>query len=138
MQFSEPAAGLEEFIRFYVQRDLRIPRGVIRHPVPARPAPMIVFEFGDPITVLKVDEGIRVPSPAGVPAVVGLPTFRRVEMELRGTICTLAVMFQPDGLQRLFSVPSQELPSNGGDALRICQRVKHLAEGMLDESFRTK
>ncbi|MDQ6663106.1 MAG: helix-turn-helix domain-containing protein [Acidobacteriota bacterium] len=99
-----------------MQRDFQIDRGVIRHPVPARPAPMIVFEFGDPVTILIVDQGIRVPSPVAVPTVVGLQTCRRVEMELQGKISTLAIMFQPDGLQRLFSLPSQELPNRGGDA----------------------
>ncbi len=75
---------------------------------------MIVFEFGDAVSVLLIDRGIRIVSPMAV--VVGLQTTRKLEMELCGKINDLAMMFQADGLQRLFSIPSRELPNGGEDA----------------------
>src|SRR5947209_12907892 len=88
---------------------------------------MIVFEFKDPVSVLLVDQGRRVPSPATV--VVGLQTCRRAEIEMQGTISTFAIMFQPDGLQRLFSLPTQELPSEGADAHAVLgSRISQLRQ----------
>jgi hypothetical protein len=47
--FHRPAPGLEPFVRFYVQRVVRIRGAAVIHPVPARAAAMIEFDFGDPI-----------------------------------------------------------------------------------------
>jgi AraC-like DNA-binding protein len=106
-RFSKPTPGLSQFIRFYVQREVRNRGAFVAHPVPARATPMIVFEFGDPIEVLYCNQLAPVTSPGVV--VVGPQTYRRLEMHLRGALETFAIMFQPDGLHRLFSTPMQEL-----------------------------
>jgi AraC-like DNA-binding protein len=106
-QFSKPAPGLSQFIRFYVQREVRNRGAFVAHPVPARAAPMIVFEFGDPIEVLYCNHAAPVRSPGAV--VVGPQTYRRLEMRLRGALETFAIMFQPDGLHRLFTIPMHQL-----------------------------
>jgi AraC-like DNA-binding protein len=106
-RFSKPTPGLSQFMRFYVQREVRNRGAFVAHPVPARAAPMIVFEFGDPIEVLYCNQLAPVTSPGVV--VVGPQTYRRLEMHLRGALETFAIMFQPDGLHRLFSTPMQEL-----------------------------
>lgn len=113
-QFSKPTPGLSEFIRFYVQREVRNRGAFVVHPVPARSTPMIVFEFGDPIEVLYRNQPAPVQSPRVV--VVGPQTYRRLEMHLGGDLETLAIMFQPDGLHRLFSIPMHELTDLDYDA----------------------
>jgi AraC-like DNA-binding protein len=114
VRFSRPAPGLEQFVRFYVQREVQIPGAPVIHPVPARPATMIEFQFSDPVDVLDLDNGMLQPSPLLV--VVGPQTYRRRELHLRGTLKHFVVMFQPDGLQRLHSLPIHELTNQAYDA----------------------
>ncbi len=106
-QFARPAACLEPFVRFYIQRDVRILGATIVHPVPARPAPMIVFDFNDPTDVLYYAKHSVSRSPSAV--VVGPQTYRRLEMQLRGALDTFVIGFQPNGIFRLFAVPTSEL-----------------------------
>lgn len=100
-QFSRPARRLEPFVRFYVQRDVRILGATVVHPVPALPAPMIVFDYNDPTDVLHYAQRAVMKSPLAV--VVGPQTYRRLEMQLRGALDTFVIGFQPDGIYRLFS-----------------------------------
>jgi AraC-like DNA-binding protein len=106
-RFRRPAPGLEQFVRFYVQREIQIRGAAVVHPVPARAAPLIEFDFGDPINVLDYKQLAWRRSPAIV--LVGPQTYRRVEMQLQGALESFVIMFQPDGLHRLFSVPMHEL-----------------------------
>jgi AraC-like DNA-binding protein len=107
VRFHRPAPGLEQFVRFYVQREAQIRGPAVVHPVPARAAPLIEFDFGDPINVLDYKQLAQRKSPAIV--VVGPQTCRRLEMQLRGALESFVIMFQPDGLHRLFSIPMYEL-----------------------------
>ena len=106
-QFSAPTRNLKQFIRFYVQREMRVHGSTVVHPVPARPTPMIVFDFDDPTDIFLYAERTIVRSPLAV--VVGPQTYRRLEMRLQGALTTFVIAFQPDGLYRLFSVPMDEL-----------------------------
>ena len=106
-QFARPTAALEPFVRFYVQREARMHGATVVHPVPARPTPMIVFDFDDPTDVLYYARKAIVRSPLAV--VVGPQTYRRLEMQLRGALDTFAISLQPDGLYRLFSIPMHEV-----------------------------
>jgi hypothetical protein len=106
-QFARPTACLEPFVRFYVQRDVRILGATVIHPVPARPAPMIVFDFNDPKDVLYYAKRSVSRSPSAV--VVGPQTYRRLEMQLRGALDTFVIGFQPSGIFSLFAVPTSEL-----------------------------
>jgi AraC-like DNA-binding protein len=112
--FRSPAPGLDPFVRFYVQRQVRIRDSALVHPVPARATPMIVFEFGDPTDVL--DHGEQAPRRSPRVVVVGPQTYPRVEMHLLGTLESFAIMFQPDGLHRLFSIPMHELADRDYEA----------------------
>jgi AraC-like DNA-binding protein len=105
--FDRPAPGLEQFVRFYVQREVHTRGPAVVHPVPARAAPLIEFDFGDPVDVLDYQQRARRKSPAIV--VVGPQTYRRVELQLRGDLTSFVIMFQPDGLHRLFGMPMYEL-----------------------------
>ncbi len=106
-QFARPAACLEPFVRFYVQRGVRILGATVIHPVPARPAPMVVFDFNDPTDVLYYAKRSVTRSPSAV--LVGPQTYRRLEMQLRGALDTFVIGFQPNGIFRLFAVPTSEL-----------------------------
>jgi AraC-like DNA-binding protein len=106
-RFSTPTRDLEQFVRFYIQREARIHGPTVVHPVSARPTSMIVFEFDDPIDVLLYEQQTIFESPLAV--VVGPQTYRRAEMQLRGSLDSFVIAFQADGLHRLFSIPMQEL-----------------------------
>ena len=114
IRFCPPAPRLKQFIRFYVQRQVKITGPVVLHPVPARASPMIEFEFGDPVCVVYTDHPAPVTSPTAI--IVGPQTYRRVEMHLHGDMESFVIMFQPDGLHRLFSVPMHELTDHDYDA----------------------
>lgn len=113
-RFHNPAPGLEHFVRFYVQREVQIRGAAVIHPVPARAAAMIEFDFGDPIHALDYAQGIRRKSPMVI--VVGPQTYRRVELQLQGSLESFVIMFQPDGLHRLFSIPMHELTDRDYEA----------------------
>jgi AraC-like DNA-binding protein len=82
--------------------------------VTARAAAMIEFDFGDPIHALDYAQGIYRKSPMAI--VVGPQTYRRVELQLQGTLESFVVMFEPDGLHRLFSIPMHELTDRDYEA----------------------
>jgi AraC-like DNA-binding protein len=113
-RFHKPAPGLEQFVRFYVQREAQIRGAAVVHPVPARAAPLIEFDFGDPINVLDYKQQAQRKSPTVV--IVGSQTYRRVEMQLQGALESFVIMFQPDGLHRLFSIPMHELTDQDYEA----------------------
>ena len=126
-QFARPSHCLEPFIRFYAQRDIRIVGTTVIHPVPARPAPMIVFDFQEPTSVLYYSQKAVVKSPLAV--VVGPQTYRRLEMQLQGSLDTFVVALQPDGIYRLFSVPTLELKDRDFEAQSVLGRsIRHLTE----------
>ena len=107
IRFHRPTPSLKQFVRFYVQREVQIRGAAVVHPVPARAAPVIEFDFGDRITVLDRKQLAQRKSPAVV--VVGPQTYRRIEMQLQGALESFVIMFQPDGLHQLFSIPMHEL-----------------------------
>jgi AraC-like DNA-binding protein len=108
IRLSKPAPGLRQFVRYYTQREIRISGPAVIHPVTARAVPMIEFEFGDSFDVLYRSKQ-HAPKKSLTVTVVGPQTHRRVDLQLRGALEHFAIMFQPDGLQRLFSVPMHEL-----------------------------
>lgn len=113
-QFSRPDPGLKQFVRFYVHREVRIRNSAIVHPVPARAGPLMELDFADPVRVLDIEPGVQRKSPAAT--VVGPQTFRRIQMYLSGTVESFVIMFQPDGLHRLFAIPMHELTDRDYEA----------------------
>ena len=107
IRFHRPTPALKQFVRFYVQREVQIRGGAVVHPVPARAAPLMEFDFGDPVKVFDYKQLAQRKSPTVV--VVGPQTYRRVAMQLQGALESFVIMFQPDGLHRLFCIPMHEL-----------------------------
>ena len=101
--FSKPASGLEQFVRFYVQREARIHDGAVVHPVPARATPMIVFEFADPPHVLTRNARTPRKSPAAV--VVGPQTSRLGKCISRGSSKRLQSCFSQMACTVSFQFP---------------------------------
>jgi hypothetical protein len=66
IHFHRPTPSLEQFVRFYVQREVQIRGAAVVHPVPARAAPLIEVDFGDPIKVLDYKQLAQRKSPAVV------------------------------------------------------------------------
>jgi AraC-like DNA-binding protein len=118
LRCSRPAAGLEHFVRFYVQREIRIRGTPVVHKMAARVCPMIEFSFGDPVNIVDHEAGTEFKCPTSV--VLGPQTFRRLDMRLQGDLVSFAIMFQPDGLHRLFSIPMHELTDRGYEAHSVC------------------
>lgn len=109
----EPAPGLRRFVRYYTQRAVKISGPVVVHPVTARAVPMIEFGFGDRVHAVHREQARTEKSSAVV--VVGAQTHRRLDLHLHGDLESFNIMFQPDGLYRLFSVPMCELTDEAFD-----------------------
>ena len=78
---------------------------------------MIEFDFGDPVDVLSLNHGVLARSPSVV--VVGPHTRGNVDLHLQGTLKSFVVMFQPDGLQRLFRLSMPEMTDSSYDAYSV-------------------
>lgn len=118
MRFLPPAPGLRPYVRFYVQREFSLPsNAVMVHPVAARAAPALVFEFGDRPTIHMCDR--QEVTTARRSVVVGLQTYRRLRIEIRGVHESFTLLFQPSGLHRLFRVPMAELTNRDFDARAV-------------------
>ncbi len=114
IRLATPAPGLREFVRFYAHREVRIGEASVVHPVPARAFPLLEFIFGDPFHVLYPGKSLIQASPSAV--VVGPQTHCRSQLRFRGAVECFVIMFQPTGLQRLFSIPTAELTDHAYEA----------------------
>jgi hypothetical protein len=57
-----PPPALEPFVRYYGHRDARLGDTVVVHPVHARAASILDFEFGDADAVLYIPRDVSLPS----------------------------------------------------------------------------
>ena len=103
IQLVRPAPYLRRYVRFYAQRNGHIRDGFVVHPVIARAAPLLEFNFGDPFEVLHQEKPLARTSPRGV--VVGMQTHYRLQLRLAGTLDSFVIIFQPCGMHQLFSIP---------------------------------
>ena len=105
---ARPAAGLESFVRCYGQRTGTLPSdSSVMQPVHARVAGILEFILGDAIRVTYA--GSHAEKSARGAVLIGMQTFRRATLQMSGHVDTFAVLFQPTGLFRLFSVPMPEM-----------------------------
>lgn len=113
-RFRGPIACLEPFIRFYTEREVKIRGLAVVHPVTARACPMIEFSLGESMDVVdyKRREGRKAPRAVAV----GAQTFRRVDLQLQGNLHSFVIMFRPDGIYRLFSLPMDEMTDRDYEA----------------------
>ena len=102
-----PAPGLETFVRYYVQRKMKISGPPVVHPVTARAVPLMLFALGESYNALIHKQ--RLLKKSNMVTLVGPQTHRRVDLQLQGALEDFAIVFQPDGVSRLFSVPMCDL-----------------------------
>src|SRR5580658_8698296 len=112
-----PAAALQPFVRFYSERRVRLRDFAVVHPVHARTFPMLEFIFGDPFKVIYGDHRAVKMSPRSV--IVGAQTRPNAILQISGTVDCFVVMFQPDGMHALFSLPMDELTDLDFDARAV-------------------
>jgi AraC-like DNA-binding protein len=117
IRFLKPAAGLEQVVRFYAEREARVHGTDLVHPVPARAAPMLEFVFSDPFEIHWCDRPLVEITPRSV--IIGLQTHRRVRLVTKGTLESFCIVFQPAGLFRLFSLPLHELTNHDCEARAV-------------------
>jgi hypothetical protein len=100
--FSKPSAGTRRYVRYYTQREAQLGTSTVMISVPARAAHLLDFEFGSPIESRAPDtDVIRRPDTA---ALVGLETYRRHYLLIRGNVESFAIQFQPAAIHQLFGV----------------------------------
>jgi AraC-like DNA-binding protein len=126
-----PAPPLQEFVRYYAQREVRIHDAVVTHPAPARAAPLLEFNFGDPLRVVHLEPFREFASPRAV--LVGMKTHCRVHLQIHGTLESFVILFQPTGLHSLFSIPGHELTDQNFDAHSVLGPVVSWLEQRLGE-----
>src|SRR3982751_6766394 len=111
IRFLKPAAGLEPYVRQYCTRKARLPRGAAFFiPVAARAAPLLEFAFGDRQRVHSFDRPLIVTASSST--LVGLQTYRRMQLEITGSLEHFVVFFQPSGVNQLFSIPMNYLTND--------------------------
>lgn len=100
---AEPAQQLKPFVRKYAQLEVSTPNSVLIWPIPARSIPCVEFTFGDPYLVRHIHGSLlEITRPA---MLIGAKTHQAIQLESKGYVETFTVLFQPTGLQRLFSLP---------------------------------
>jgi AraC-like DNA-binding protein len=112
-----PAPGLETFVRFYVQRVMKISGPPVTHPVTARTVPLILFTLGEGYGALVHEQGLMKKS--NMVTLVGAQTRRRLDLHLQGAMEDFAIFFLPDGVSRLFSIPMCELIDHDYEAHEV-------------------
>jgi AraC-like DNA-binding protein len=106
-QFSHPSTETQPYVRCYVQRRLQLGASTFVQPVPARAAHVLDFEFGGPIEIRRLGTDItRTAEPA---ALVGLLTYQRNQLLVRGNVETFVIFFQPAAIHQLFGLPPLDL-----------------------------
>jgi AraC-like DNA-binding protein len=114
-----PAPGLEPFVRYYGYRSACLTDTIAVHPLNARTAPTLIFEFSNADATLHIPASGDVP--VGLPRAIlhGTQTCHRGELHIRGTIDSFDIVFQPDGLDLLFALPASEFTDFSFDAEAI-------------------
>ena len=107
IQFGKPSAGAMRYVRYYVQRDVRLGESGLAVPVLARAWCLLDFELGDPIGVRSCRTGLN--DHAETNALVGLETYVQNQLLLRGHFEHFQIHFKPLALNHLFGLPMLEL-----------------------------
>jgi AraC-like DNA-binding protein len=112
-----PAPALAPYVRFYGHRSAQLFNTVVVHPVHARAAPILEFEFGDANVSFVPANGLVFPTLRST--LVGMQTGRRGELHISGTVDSCAIVFQPNALDLLFRLPAQEITDRDFEAASV-------------------
>jgi AraC-like DNA-binding protein len=106
-RFSESSKATKRFVRLYVQREAQLGSATFMHPVPARSANLLDFEFGGPIEIHTSDTDFT--RTAETVALVGSQTSQRTQLLIRGNVESFVIFFQPAAIHQLFKLPPGEI-----------------------------
>jgi AraC-like DNA-binding protein len=122
MLAQKPAAVLRQFVRYYAQVMDHFPVQAFVRPVPARTAIALDFMFGD-LYEAEVRTGDRSRHETTNPiALIGVQSYRRVQLAMRGHVDEFVILFQPGGLSRLFPLQPEELTNQHFDGRAVLGR----------------
>ncbi len=102
-----PSKATERYVHLYVQREVQSGFETFLHPVTARSTHLIDFEFGDPIGIRP--SGANFIRNAEEAAIVGLQTYQRNHLLLRGNVESFVIFLQPAAMYQLFRLPAADL-----------------------------
>ena len=108
----------QPFVRCYVQLDIRLSGQPVLLPIPARSAAILEFTLGDPHEVLFTEGPRReVAHPCNV---VGVQTYRRVQLSMRGQPRHVRRPVSTGRVSALLSVPVDTLTNRHFDGRDVC------------------
>jgi AraC-like DNA-binding protein len=122
MRSGKPAPALQRYVRYYAQITDHIPAQAHVQPIPARTAIVLDFTLGDRYEAeMRVDERLwrEIVHPI---ALIGVQSYRRVHLAMRGRVDEFVILFQPGGLSGLFPVPPDELLNQHFDGRAVLGR----------------
>jgi AraC-like DNA-binding protein len=117
IQFSKPCEATKRFIRSYAHREARLGPSLLIHPIPARSEHTLDFEFGGPIEIHTLGDGVI--RTAETAALIGSQTHRRTQLLVRGNIESFTIFFQPAALNLLFGLPAIEITNADHEAAGV-------------------
>lgn len=106
-RFSESSKATKRYVRLYVQREAQLGLSTFMHPVLARSAPVLDFEFGGPIEIHT--SGADLTRTAETAAFVGLQTSQRHQLLIRGRVESFVIFLQPAASHQLFRLPPGDI-----------------------------
>lgn len=127
-----PTPNLQPIVRRYFHFEVSLNDSILDWPIPARSTTFLEFTFGEPYRIHQVD-GSRVEITYPI-TLIGAKTYQRIRLELRRRVETFAIMFQPTGLFRLFSLPGAELLNEHYEANLVLGRDMELLRSRLGET----
>jgi len=107
IQSSRPSPGMERFVHSYVQREVQLGLPSFLHPLPARTASAIVFEFRDPVGIATL--GTPLLRTAERITLVGSKTYQRSQLLVGGNSESFSIFLQPTAIAHLFGMPAFEI-----------------------------
>jgi AraC-like DNA-binding protein len=130
INFGEPSDSTRRFVRFYAHRQSNLGSSVLTHPIPARSGQILDFEFGDDILIRNpVDGSGRKAQRAGL---IGVQSYRRVELLIHGQVESFTVFLQPLALNFMFGLPADGIANadhHASDVLGVCMSELYEALG---------
>jgi AraC-like DNA-binding protein len=95
-----------QFVQQYLQRETQLGTTDVIHPVPARAAHVLTFQFGGPVGARFY--GTDIMRTVEAAALVGPQTHQRCQLILRGNVETFVIVLRPTAIYRLFGLPAVE------------------------------
>lgn len=126
-RYAKASSATAQFVQLYLQRETQLGATELIHPVPARAAHMLSFQFGDPVYVRFY--GTEITRTAETAALIGPQTHQRCQLVVRGNVETFVIVFQPSAIHRLFGLPAVDTINRDIAAHSLLGRaVSHLRE----------